>query len=222
MLLALLVTIPAFCACRGDVSAPRALELSDLSENAPTVLFFGDSIVAGYGLPRQQAFPSLLQHALLRDGFPYRCINGGVPGDTSTAALARVAEFLAAPPAVVFVELGANDMLRGFDRSTTFDNLVAIIERFQDAGARVILAGVLFPLAHPAYDRSLRRLYEAVAERTGARFISDLLVGVSGVVDRNQADRIHPNARGHSALAATALPVLEAELRTLEPPRSSP
>ncbi|TFH24932.1 MAG: arylesterase [Myxococcales bacterium] len=210
--------MPAFGACGGGASGPAALELSDLADDAPTVLFFGDSIVAGYGLPREEAFPSLLQHALLRDGFPYRCVNGGLSGDTTTAAIGRIATFLAVPPAVVFVELGANDMLRGFDRSTTFENLVVIVERFQEVGARVILADVHFSLAHPAYERSMRRLYEEVAERTGARSIPDLLVGVSGVVDRNQPDGVHPNARGHSALAATALPPLEAALRSLEQP----
>jgi acyl-CoA thioesterase-1 len=218
VLLVALVMIPAFAGCRDGAPGSAVLDVSDLSADTPTVLFFGDSIAAGYGLAPEEAFPSLVQRALLRDGFAYRCVNGGVSGDTTVAALGRIDEYLAAPPAVAFVELGANDMLRGFDRSTTFDNLVTIVERFQEAGARVVVAGVHFPLAHPAYDRSMGRLYERVAARTGARFIPDLLSGVSGVADMNQPDRIHPNARGHRALAATALPVLEAELEALEQP----
>ena len=212
----LLAALPAFSGCRNGRPASAGLSVADLSEDAPTVLFFGDSIMAGYGVAREEAFPSLLQRALLREGLAYRCVNGGVSGDTTTAALARIDEFLTTPPAVAFIELGANDMLRGFDRSTTFDNLITIVELFQEAGARVILAGVRFPLAHPAYDRSMGRLYEEVARRTSARFIPDLLVRVSGVADMNQPDRIHPNARGHRALGMTALPVLEAELARLQ------
>lgn len=175
-------------------------------------MFFGDSITAGHGVLEEQAFPVLLERALAHQGLSVRCINGGVSGDTSTAALARIDAYLDPPPALVVVELGANDALRGFDRSTTFDNLVTIVELFQEAGARVVLAGLRFPLAHPAHDLAMGRLYAKVADYTGVTLIPDLMVGVAGSGAMSLPDRIHPNASGHRAIAATALPVLVAEL----------
>ena len=201
------LVLPATSGCRGN---DRHAETRTTS--VPVVIFFGDSITAGHGLDPAESFPSLIDARLERQGIDARVVNAGVSGDTTTAALERLAGQVVLRPALVLVELGANDMFRGFDRRTTFKNLVEIVRSFQEVGARVIVAGVRFPDAHPAYDLSMGRLYEKVADETDAAYIADLLLGVAGNAGLNLADRIHPNAAGQEAIAKTAWPVVEREV----------
>ena len=207
--LALTVVLIGAAGCRGD-KAPLA-ELP--SAAAEKIVFFGDSITRGQGLPEAEAFPVLIQAKLTAAGFDYRAVNAGVSGDTTSGALDRLQRYVAESPRLVIVELGANDVFRGIDRRRTYANLVEIVETFQHAGAMVIIAATLFPGLHPAYGHSMDEMYEAVAERTGARLIPDLMTGVAGVVALNLDDRIHPNREGQQRLAETAWPAIEATLR---------
>jgi len=179
--------------------------------DAPVVLFFGDSITRGQGVLEAEAFPWLVQGKLSAEGLDYRCINGGVSGDTTASALARVEPYANAHPRVVIIELGANDAFRGINRVQTQRNLLQIVKTFTDVGSRVILAGTVFPhLEHPAYTLSMGRTMEALARDTGAGFVPDLLAGVAGVRDLNLDDGIHPNADGHRRVAETVWPAVRA------------
>ena len=185
--------------------------------DAPVVLFFGDSITRGQGVPEEQAFPALLERKLNDEGLDVRCINGGVSGDTTASALARVEPYAKAHPSVVVVELGANDAFRRINRLETQRNLLAIVKTFSNAGARVIVARTVFPqLEHPAYMLSMNRTVEGVASDTGAAFVPDLLAGVAGVADLNLPDGIHPNAEGHRYVAETVWPAVHAAVVAAE------
>jgi len=195
-------------ACRGERGGRQAQP--DSTE--PAILFFGNSITKGQGVKIADAFPALIQEEVDAAGFELRCLNAGISGETTAGGLARVSRYLDPPPRLAVVELGANDVFRGIDRRHTYENLEAIVEAFQQAGARVILAGTTFPGVHPAHGLAMGRMYQQVAENTGALLIPDLLDGVAGVADLNLPDFIHPNARGHERLAETAWPFVEEAL----------
>ncbi len=175
-------------------------------------VFLGDSITAGYRIGTAAAFPALLEAEFHEQGRAVRFLNAGVPGDTTTSALERLGPLLDLEPDLVVVELGANDTLRSVPRSTTFKNLVSIVDQCRDAGARVILTGTRFVYTHPAYERYVTRMYERVAEETGVALLPDLLVGVSGIPRMSLPDGLHPSRAGHKAIAATLEPVLSGEL----------
>jgi len=199
---------PACRARTGDHALP--------SPDAPTVLLFGDSITRGHGVQAGEAYPSLLQRKINNAGLDYRCVNAGISGETTAGGLARVRRFASEPPALVLVELGTNDVLRGINRRHTYDNLVGIVAGFQEMGAHVVLAGVLLGDKHPAFDKSMGRMYEAVAHHTGASLIANLLVGVAGIRELNLEDGIHPNAAGQKLVAKTAWKYLEPMLADRE------
>jgi acyl-CoA thioesterase-1 len=203
-LLLALALVPAVPACRHASSDLPTLD-------APVVLFFGDSLTRGQGVSEEEAFPSLLQRKLNDEGLDVRCINGGVSGDTTANALARIEPYAKARPSVVVVELGANDAFRRINRVQTQRNLLQIVNRFRDAGARVVVTRTIFPqLEHPAYMLSMNRMVEAVATDTGATYVPDLLAGVAGIADLNLPDGIHPNAAGHRQVAETVWPAVHA------------
>lgn len=185
----------------------------------PTVLFVGTSLTAGYGLPREQAYPARIQQMIDSAGLPFRVVNAGVSGETSAGALRRMQDWLIRQPFDVLVlETGANDMLRGTDLDATRDNIEQTVElvRAQRPDARIVLAGMLAPPnLGPAYTEQFRAIYPAVANAHGLPLIPFLLEGVGGVPELNQNDRIHPNAEGARRVAetvwATLRPVLEAE-----------
>ena len=175
-------------------------------------VFLGDSITAGYRIGTAAAFPALLEAEFREQGRAVRFLNAGVPGDTTTSALERLGSLLELEPDLVVVELGANDTLKNVPRSTTFKNLVSIVNQCRDAGARVLLTGTRFVFTHPAYERYVTRMYEQVAKETDVALLPDLLAGVSGIPRMNLPDGIHPSRAGHKAIAATLKPVLSAEL----------
>jgi len=163
------------------------------------IVFLGDSITAGYTLPRQQAFPHLVGEAL---GVPVR--NAGVNGETTAGALARLeADVLAWRPRVVVVELGANDFFRRLPVAGTLANLEAIVRRARQEGAAVVLVHIrLGPLIDPYLEG-----YRALARREGALLVEDFL----GEIPRTPGltlDGLHPSAEGHRRLADRLLPTL--------------
>jgi acyl-CoA thioesterase-1 len=161
------------------------------------IVCFGDSITAGFGLDAGQSFPDLLQQDLDRRGLAYRVVNLGVSGDTTQDGLARVFMALAEKPAVVVLELGGNDGLRGIPLSITQANLGQMIEQFQGAGARVVLAGTSLPPNYgPAFIRKFDAVYQDLAAKYKSTLIPFLLEGVGGHDELMQRDGIHPNAAG--------------------------
>jgi acyl-CoA thioesterase-1 len=168
------------------------------------LVILGDSLTAGLGVAREEAYPALLEARLRRDGLAYRVVNAGVSGDTSAGGLRRVDWVLRARPDLVVVALGANDGLRAQPVQALRDNLTAIVTRLRAAGARVLLAGMRLPPNYGAdYTAAFAGAFPAVARATSVPLLPFLLDGVAGDPALNQADGIHPNASGHRVMAET-------------------
>ncbi|MGH7943723.1 MAG: arylesterase [Opitutaceae bacterium] len=178
-----------------------------------TIIFFGDSLTAGYGLPdpSSESYPALIQEKIDEAGRPWRIVNAGLSGETTSAGLRRVDWILRQPVDIFVLALGANDGLRGINPSVSRDNLQKIIERVRakNPKAKIVLAGMQIPPSMgAAFSRKFERIFPEVAEKYDATLVPFLLDGVGGRVDLNQPDRIHPTAKGHAIIADTVWKVL--------------
>jgi len=180
----------------------------------PVIVALGDSLTAGLGVAAEEAYPALLQARLAREGLHYRVVNAGVSGDTTAGARRRVDWVLRARPAIVVVALGANDGLRGLPVAVMRDNLVAIVTRLREAGARVLLAGMRLPPNYgAAYTRDFAEAFGTVARTTSVPLLPFLLEGVAGRPALNLPDGIHPNAAGQRMVADAVWRALQPLLR---------
>jgi acyl-CoA thioesterase-1 len=182
------------------------------SDSRPTILFVGTSLTAGFGLDPEQAYPALIQARIDSAGLPYRVVNAGVSGETSAGALRRMDWLLRQPVAVLVVETGANDGLRGQDPDATRANVQAILGRSQQQSPPpllVLLGMEALPNYGQDYRRRFRAIFPALARESGAALVPFLLEGVAGRPELNQADGIHPNAAGHEVLADNVWKVLK-------------
>ncbi len=197
-------------------AAPSAASLASPGSAPPKVLFVGDSLTAGLGVSVEEAFPARVGEILAAEGHPIQVINAGVSGDVSAGGVSRIDWLLRQKPAVVVVELGANDALRGQPLADLEKNLRAVVERSQAAGAKVLILGMRIP---PNYGKDYADGFEAifprVAEATGSALVPFLLEGVGGEPELNQADGIHPTVEGHRILAKTVAPYLARVLESL-------
>jgi acyl-CoA thioesterase-1 len=179
------------------------------ADTRPAIVCFGDSITFGFGLDAGQSFPDLLQQDLNRRTLPYRVVNLGVSGDTTQDGLARIPMALAEKPVIVLLELGGNDGLRGIPLSITQANLAQMIEQFQTAGARVVLAGMSLPPNYgPAFIQQFEAMYKNLAAKYRVTLIPFLLEGVGAHDDLMQRDGIHPNAAGARKVEALVMKTL--------------
>ena len=178
------------------------------------ILFLGDSLTAGYGLPPGAAFPHVLARRLKAKGFAVQVIQAGVSGDTTAGGLARLDWLLndpAGPPDAAVVALGANDGLMGLDPTDMETNLDAILGVLKQRGIPALLAGMLaMTNLGPQYTQQYNAVFPRVAERHNVRFVPFLLEGVAMVPSLNQADGIHPNEMGAAKVADTILPHVRA------------
>jgi acyl-CoA thioesterase I len=204
------------CAAAAACGAPEAngvaMDAQGEADARARVLVVGTSLTAGPGLPPEETYPTRLQEMVDSAGLPYRVVNAGVSGETSAGALRRLEWLLREPAAVVVVETGANDMLRGLDPDSTRGNLERIIARLHAAEPRprVLLVGMrALPNLGRDYAESFEAIYLELAERHGLDFEPFLLEGVAGEPEMNLADGIHPNAAGHSRMARNIWPALE-------------
>lgn len=196
---------------RDTAAAPVAVR-----DPVPVVLFFGTSLTAGLGLEPDEAYPALIQRKVDSAGLAFRVVNGGVSGETSAAGLRRIEWLLQQPVAVLVLELGANDALRGQDVAAARTNLQAIIDRTRARypDVRVVVAGMEAPPnLGGRYTREFRDLFVDLARDNGAALIPFLLEGVGGVPELNQSDGIHPTAAGARVVADNVWRVLEPVLR---------
>jgi len=172
----------------------------------PVVTILGDSLTAGLGLNRAQALPARLQAAL---GARAVVRGAGVSGDTTAGGLARLEFSVQGDTAVCVVALGGNDLLRGLTPAVTRANLMKIIARLQARRIKVVLAGLRVPSAvGQGYARDMAAAFAAAGAAPGVIFVPDLLAGVAGVKTLNQADGIHPNAKGADIAARTLAPAV--------------
>ena len=214
---ALVCLVLAVNGCQRVEAPPRAAPSAAAAlPESPVVLFLGTSLTAGYGLPSDEAFPALVQERIDRAGLDYRVVNAGVSGDTSAGGLARIDWLLRAPVAVLVLELGANDMLRGQDLAELERNLQEIVDRTRSAypAASLVVAGMRAPPNLGAsYVRSFEAVYPALAQKNDGALLPFILEGVAGDSALNQPDGIHPTAEGHQIVAENLWQVLEPVLR---------
>ncbi len=169
---------------------------------APTILVFGDSLSAAYGIPRESGWVNLLVKRLETRQPPFRVINASVSGETSAGGLTRLPEVLATHhPKLTILALGANDGLRGLPSRETARNLETMVRLLQKQGSEVLLVGMQLPPNYgPAYTRKFLALYSEVARSRRVRLVPFLLEGMAGQRQRFQADGLHPDAEAQPVL----------------------
>jgi acyl-CoA thioesterase-1 len=204
----------ALCSCSGTRSEPPPQQVR---ESAPTqspapppdhrkvLAIFGDSIAAGFGLDPGKSFPDDLQNKLDAQGYPWRVVNLGISGDTTEGGVSRMDSAVSLKPGIVVVELGGNDGLRGLPLEVTRGNLDAMVQTFQRAGARVVLAGMTLPPNYgPDYIHRFEKIYKDLAAKYKVTLIPFLL---SDIVTPDlryiQRDGIHPTADGAEIVSGT-------------------
>jgi acyl-CoA thioesterase-1 len=180
----------------------------------PVIACYGDSITAGNGLEADQAYPAFLQRKLDAAGFAYKVVNEGTSGATTKDALATLPDVLRLRPAIVILEFGGNDGLRGLPVDQSLANLDQILTGLQNAQIRIVLAGITLPPDYgPDYIKSFDRMFQELAERHHVALIPMLYKNLVHVPGTIQADGIHPTAKGAAIIADTVFPVLKPMLR---------
>ncbi|NTV74049.1 MAG: arylesterase [Holophaga sp.] len=179
-----------------------------------TLVFLGDSLTAGLGLDRSQAFPSLIETRLRKAGLDWKVVNAGVSGDTTAGARARLDWIYRAKVDVMFVCIGSNDGLRGLPAAEVERNLRAILDRARSSGTQVVLAGAMVPDNYGrAYQQAFGGIFPRLAKEYRLPFLPFLLEGVALRPELNQEDGIHPNAAGARKVADSVWKLLEPRLR---------
>lgn len=213
ILLALVTSIVAAACGRGAAppereaptrltEAPAAATRPSRPAGTPRIVFLGDSLTAGLGLPENESYPSLIQARLDREGYAYEVVNAGVSGDTSAGGLRRLDWSLDGNVKVLLLALGGNDGLRGLPTAELKRNLATIIETATARGVQVVLAGMEAPPNNgQEYAAAFRAIYRDLAQQYRVPLIPFLLLGVAGDTALNQADGIHPNTRGAEIVA---------------------
>jgi acyl-CoA thioesterase I len=182
------------------------------AENAlPVLLVFGDSISAGYGIATGKGWASLLTQRLQAEGFRYTVVNGSVSGETTTGGRARLPAFLKQyAPAVVVLELGGNDALRGGSLASTRANLDAMVTAAQSTKAKVLIVGMQIPPNYgPAYVREFNALFDEIAKARHTPIVPAFFAGFGDDLALFQSDRIHPTAEAQLKLLNNAWPALQ-------------
>jgi acyl-CoA thioesterase-1 len=190
-----------------------ALALSNFAQAAKSILVFGDSLSAGYGIARDDSWVNLLQQELKINHPQFEVINASISGETTSGGLRRIGKALQQhTPAVVIVELGANDGLRGTSIKETEKNLNAIIAQSRKANAKVLLIGIQIPPNYGLdYTRQFRALYPRLAKLHQIALVPFMLDGIKP--EQFQADNLHPNATGQPRILQNVLPTLLPLLR---------
>ena len=180
------------------------------SDSRPLIVCFGDSLTAGYGADEGDSYPDFLQRDLDNDGYHYRVVNEGISGNTTKDGLDRLAEIEAMHPAVVVLEFGGNDGLRGLNTVTTKDNLATMIRGLKSTGAKIVLAGITLPPDYgPDYVSRFTANYPALAQQYKLPVIPFLLQNVYGVPGMMQGDETHATDKGNAIVARNVLPLVE-------------
>lgn len=180
------------------------------SANVTKILFLGDSLTEGFGVKKEEAYPKLIEQALIKKGHDVKIINGGISGSTSASGLSRLKWFLKAKPNILFLALGANDGLRGQKVEKIKLNLDKMISFAKEKKLKVVLAQMLLPPNYGnEYTDSFKELYSELAKKHRIVFIPFMLKGVGGVKEHNIEDGIHPNQKGHQIISERVISYLE-------------
>ena len=190
---------------------------SALAAQDRTILVFGDSLSAAYGLRPEQGWVALLEKRLQTQAYGYQVVNASISGETTSGGLARLPRALSTHrPAIVILELGANDGLRGLPISVTRDNLTKLVQLATVSGARVLLLGIRLPPNYgPRYGSEFAGMYGQVAEQQHLPLVPFLLEKVALSPELMQADGLHPSAAGEPPVLETVWPFLEPMLQRM-------
>ncbi|MEQ1585022.1 MAG: arylesterase [Cyclobacteriaceae bacterium] len=176
------------------------------------ILFFGDSLTAGYGLSTEEAFPALLEKELNKTDKKVKVVNAGLSGETSAGGVSRIDWILRQPIDIFVLELGANDGLRGLPIEQTRQNLQSIVNKVKakNPNCKIVLAGMMVPPnMGKQYTDEFKNIYPDLARKNNATLIPFILDGVGGIEKLNQADGIHPTPEGHKIIATNLKKVFE-------------
>ena len=184
------------------------------SADEPTILIFGDSLSAGFGIDVDHSWATLLQARLESQGYEHRVINASISGETTEGGVARIASALERfAPALIILELGANDGLRGFPPDRLRGNLEKIIAASKNSGAAVVLLGIRIPLNYGRrYSEAFEDTFRDVAASQDVPWIEFFMDGIAFNDALLQADRIHPNTEAQPLLLDNAWPIISASL----------
>lgn len=196
-------------ACNNNNTATETQKVKEASNTdtasaTKTIVFFGNSLTAGYGLSPSEAFPALIQKRIDSLNLPYKVVNAGVSGETSSGGNSRIDWILRQPLDVFVLELGANDGLRGIPIDETKKNLQSIVDKVKAKypAAKLVLAGMQIPPnMGQKYATEFRDIYPELASKNNMTLVPFLLQGVGGEIKLNQQDGIHPTAEGHHIVA---------------------
>jgi acyl-CoA thioesterase-1 len=220
LLLSGLVFVPG-CGTRPSPEAPSAAPPAavlpadaDVPDDRPAVVAFGDSLTAGLGVDVRQNYTAQLQAKIDAGGYRYRVVNAGVSGDTSAQGLNRLSAVTRLKPALVIVEFGANDGLRGIPVEETRRDLEEIIRQLVAGGSKIVLAGMEIPPNYgPQYIRQFHTIYPELAKQEGVSLVPFLLAGVGGIPELNFADGIHPTVQGYTIVTENIWKILQPLLK---------
>lgn len=192
-----------------------AFAANDQPSGKPVIVVLGDSLSAEYGLPRDSGWVALLRQRLASERLDYNVANASISGDTTSDGRSRLPALMQRlKPAIVIVELGANDALRGVPLATTEANLRAIVESVRHSNAKVVLVGMYVPPNYgPAYTQKFHSLYGQLAQDMRIPLVPFLLAGIENKPDMFQADQIHPTQQAQPALLDNVWPALRPLLR---------
>jgi len=191
---------------RNTVSVPEKTSLG-------TIVALGDSLTAGYGLEESIAYPAVLEKKLGVNGTPYKVVNAGISGETSSGVLSRINWVISSlQPDVIILVTGANDGMRGIDPGLLYNNLDQLMAILKKKGIHVVLGGMkMLPNLGPAYARAFESVYPQIAEKYQVTYMPFFLQGVAGEKTLNQPDGIHPTAKGYEIIVNNLFPhVLDA------------
>ena len=193
----------------GAPVAPVA-PIAPIAPVAPRIVALGDSLTAGLGLPREDAYPAVLQRKLNDAGIAIEVVNAGVSGDTSADGLRRANWALEGDVRLLILALGANDGLRGLPPSHMKSNLQTIIHRARQRGIPILLVGMEAPPNFgEQYAQAFRQVFQDLARENKVAFVPFMLEGVAGVPNLNQADGVHPTSAGAARIADLLLPAVK-------------
>jgi acyl-CoA thioesterase-1 len=178
--------------------------------DTPTVLIFGDSLSAGFGIDVDQSWAALLQQRLEEQGYEHRVVNASISGETTEGGAARIDSAIGTfAPDLIILELGGNDGLRGFPPARIRQNLETIARRAKDSGAGVVLLGIRIPTNYGTrYTQAFEAVYVEVADELGIKWIEFFMEGVALNDELLQEDRIHPNVEAQPILLDNAWPII--------------
>jgi acyl-CoA thioesterase I len=195
-----------------DESVPVPMKPIEKEEKVKSIVFFGNSLSAGYGVNPEECFAGLIEKRIDSLGFSYKVINAGLSGETTAGGESRIDWILRQPVDIFILELGGNDALRGIKPASSYENLQSIIDKTKAKypEVKIIIAGMMAPPnMGNVFTKEFKEIFPKIAKENEALLIPFLLEGVAGIPSLNQADGIHPNPKGHKIVTENVWKILK-------------